>query len=286
MSFNDVAGAVSRLQATTDALAALGARLSMGDHNAVAPEIRSALDEVLAAVGVGDLADLEPQQQTMLAGLVRTVFAQSADLLDRPTRDIGWSYTDPALLEGQGRASMMMPTLLAGTGELGNVSSFLDLGTGVGLLAVSAARVWPGCTVVGIDVWKPSLDLARRAVTAAGLDDRIEIREQDVLELDDVDRFDCVWLPSFFFAPGVLAAALPKIVAATSPGGRVVLAHYEPPPDPLARATMQLRTIRDGGSVLDADGAAELLRDAGCQDVHSLTRTWPVPVGFVLGNKA
>ena len=215
MSFIDVAGAVSRLQATTDALAALGARLAIGDHNTVAPEIRSALDEVLAAVGVGDVADLDPQQCAMMAGLVRTVFAQSADLLDRPTRDIGWSYTDPALLEGQGRASMMMPTLLAGTGELGDVSSFLDIGTGVGLLAVSAARVWPRCTVVGIDVWKPSLDLARRAVTTAGLDDRIEIREQDVLDLDDVDRYDCVWLPSFFFRGDILAAAMPKIVAAT-----------------------------------------------------------------------
>jgi protein-L-isoaspartate O-methyltransferase len=286
MSFIDVAGAVSRLQATTDALAALGARLAMGDHNTVAPEIRSALDEVLAAVGVGDVADLDPQQRAMMAGLVRTVFAQSADLLDRPTRDIGWSYTDPALLEGQGRASMMMPTLLAGTGELGDVSSFLDIGTGVGLLAVSAARVWPQCTVVGIDVWKPSLDLARRAVTTAGLGDRIEIREQDVLDLDDVDRYDCVWLPSFFFRGDILAAAMPKIVAATSPGGRIVLAHYEPPADPLARTTIRLRTIRDGGSVLDADGAAGVLRDAGCEDVHSPRRTWPVPVGFVLGRSA
>jgi protein-L-isoaspartate O-methyltransferase len=285
VSFNDVAGAVSRLQATTDALAALGARLSIGDHNTVAPEIRSALDEVLAAVGVGDVTDLEPQQRAMMAGVVRTAFAQSADLLDRPDRDAGWSYTDPALLEGQGRGSMLMPTLLAGSGELGDVSSVLDIGTGVGLLAVSAARVWPQCTVVGIDVWKPSLDLARRTVSTAGLEGRIEIREQDVVDLHDVDRYDCVWLPSFFFTPDILAAAMPKIVAATSPGGCIVMAHYEPPPDPLVRTTIRLRTIRDGGSVLDADGAAEVLRDAGCQEVHSLERTWLVPVGFVLGRR-
>ena len=49
---------------------------------------------------------------------------------------------------------------------------------------------------------------------------------------------------------------------------------------------MRLRTIRDGGSVLDADGAAELLRGSGCQDVHPLTRTWPIPFGFVTGRKA
>jgi len=56
--------------------------------------------------------------------------------------------------------------------------------------------------------------------------------------------------------------------------------------DPLPRTTMRLRVIRDGGSLLDADGAAELLRGAGCKDVHSLARSWPVPFGFVTGQKA
>jgi hypothetical protein len=54
----------------------------------------------------------------------------------------------------------------------------------------------------------------------------------------------------------------------------------------LPRTTMRLRTIRDGGSMLDSGGAAALLRGAGCQDVHSLARTWPVPFGFVTGRRA
>jgi 2-polyprenyl-3-methyl-5-hydroxy-6-metoxy-1,4-benzoquinol methylase len=286
MSMQEMAAVITRFQAATDALAALGARLGMGEGDTVAPEILAALDEVLAAAGVADVDGLEPQQRAMMAGLIRTMFAQSADLLGHPTRDAGWPYTDPVLLEGVGRASMMMPTLLAGSGEFTDVSSLLDIGTGVGLLAVSAARVWPECAVTGIDVWEPALELARRNVTAAGLGHRIEIRRQDVLDLDDIDRYDCVWVPSFFFGPEVLAAALPKILDATRPGGQVVMAHYEPPPDPLPRTTMRLRTIRDGGSVLDADGAAEQLRSAGGKDVHPLTRTWPIPIGFVTGQKA
>jgi protein-L-isoaspartate O-methyltransferase len=286
MSMQEMTAVIGRFQAATDALAALGARLGLADGDTLAPEILAALDDVLAAAGVTDVDGLEPRQRAMLAGLIRTMFAQSADLLGCPTRDSGWSYTDPVVLEGVGRASMMMPTLLAGSGELNGVSSFLDIGTGVGLLAVSAARVWPGCTVTGIDVWAPSLELARGNVSAAGLGDRIEIRDQDLLDLGEVDRYDCVWLPTFFFGRDVLAAALPKIIAATRSGGYVVAAHYEPPPDPLPRTTMRLRTIRDGGSVLDADGAAALLRDAGCQDVHPLTRTWPIPFGFVIGRKA
>ena len=34
------------------------------------------------------------------------------------------------------------------------------------------------------------------------------------------------------------------------------------------------------------DGAAGLLRDAGCADVHPLARKSPVPFGFVTGQKA
>jgi len=286
MSMQEMTAVITRFQAATDALAALGARLGMGEGDTVAPDILAAIDDVLAAAGVSDVDGLEPQQRAMMAGLVRTMFAQSADLLGRPGRDAGWSYTDPVLLEGVGRASMMMPTLLRGSGELTDVSSLLDIGTGVGLLAVSAARVWPECTVIGIDVWEPSLELARRNVAAAGLGHRIELRRQDLLDLDDAGRYDCVWLPSFFFSPEALAAALPKITAATRPGGHVVMAHYEPPPDPLPRTTMRLRTVRDGGSMLDSGGAAGLLRGAGCLDVHSLARTWPVPFGFVTGRKA
>jgi len=286
MSMQEMAAVITRFQTATDALAALGARLGIGEADTVPPEILTAIEEVLAAAGVTDVDGLEPQQRAMLAGLIRTMFAQSADLLGCPTRDAGWSYTDPVVLEGVGRGSMMMPALLRGSGEFTDVSSLLDIGTGVGLLAVSAARVWPECTVTGIDVWEPSLELARRNVKAAGLDHRIEIRRQGMQDLDDTERYDCVWVPSFFFGPETIAAALPKIITSALPDGQIVMAHYEPPPDPLPRATMRLRTIRDGGSVLDADGAAELLRGTGCKDVHSLARTWPIPFGFVTGRKA
>ena len=58
--------------------------------------------------------------------------------------------------------------------------------------------VRPG-DIVGIDIWEPSLALANENVARAGLDDRITIRRQDVSDLDDPDRYDCAWLPTFFF---------------------------------------------------------------------------------------
>ena len=281
----EVMAAVNRLQVATEAFAALGARLSIGSTDDVAPELVAALDDVLEAAGVPGIDTVEPAQRMMLLGVVRTMFAQASDVLERPTREAGWSYTDPVLLEGIGRASMMMPALMAAAPELADVSSLLDIGTGVGLLAIAATKTWTKCSVVGIDLWEPSLELARHNVHAADCDDRIELRKQDVVDLDDIERFDCVWFPTFFFTRETIARALPKIRTANSAGGYAVLAHYEAPPEPLAQATTRLRTIRDGGSELDRDSAAELLRDAGYGDVHALARTTPIPIGFVIGRK-
>ena len=43
-------------------------------------------------------------------------------------------------------------------------AAFLDVGVGVGLLGVEMARLWPNLRIVGIDVWPPSLALARQNV--------------------------------------------------------------------------------------------------------------------------
>jgi protein-L-isoaspartate O-methyltransferase len=264
--------------------AALGARLSISPNDDVSPEIIAALDDVLAAADI-DISALEPPQRMQIAGLVRTMFAQSGDLLARPAREAGWSYTDPALLEGIGRASMMIPGLLSAAPELANVSSLLDIGTGVGWLAVAATQTWPGCKVVGIDVWDPSLEIARRNIKGANVDDRVELRKQDLVDVDDEARFDCVWFPTFFFPRETIVDSLPKLRTTLTPGGHVVLAHAEPPPEPLVQATNRLRTIRDGGSALDSDSAAQMLRDAGYDEVHSIPRTAPIPIGFVIGRK-
>ena len=53
-----------------------------------------------------------------------------------------------------GPRSMMVPTLIkAAQPELADVTSFLDVGTGVGLLAVVRGRRVAATTIVGIDRW-------------------------------------------------------------------------------------------------------------------------------------
>src|SRR5262249_8393231 len=159
--------------------------------------------------------------QALALGLIRTYVAHAVELLDDPAREPGWTYTEPAILDGWGRASMMVPMMIKTAAELQDVASFLDVGTGVGLLAVAAANIWPEATITGIDVWGPSLDRARANVKEAALDERITLRNQDVCDLDDVDAFDCAWVPTFFLPPAALRAALPRVVAAVRPGGWV-----------------------------------------------------------------
>jgi predicted O-methyltransferase YrrM len=284
VSMPDVMIAVGRLQTAVDALAAIGARASAGDD--MPADVDAAIDAVLAAAGLPDVRELAPPQRAMVAGFVRTAFGQATNLFTEPNRPAGWTYTDPAVLEGLGRGSMLVPPMLAQTGEFGDVTSFLDVGTGVGLLAVSAAQVWPNCTVVGIDTWEPSLEQARRNVAESGLGDRIELRRQNVTDLDDRDRYDLTWVPGFFVSPGLLPAAFERIRGATAPGGQIVIARYDPPPDPLAEATMRMRVIRDGGSWIEASELVALLEAAGWTDTRIVPKPGGVPLTFVAGRKS
>lgn len=288
MTFETIMGRVVQLQMSTDALAAVGAVASTtASGTKIDPDVAEALARLLESLGIAGIEELEPQQLAMLAGSVRTSFMQASDLLQRPDRAPGWQYTDPQLLDGQGRGSAMIPPLIArALPQLGEVHEFLDLGVGVAHLAIGATRTWPNCNVVGLDTWEPSLELARANVTEAGLGDRIALRKQDVADLDDVDRFDCVWFPTFFFRPDVMKAAITAVVGATKPGGWIVLGTYAPPPDLTAQAAMTLRTVRDGGTVLDTDGAAAQLRDAGCVDVAVAPHGGPIPLFFTVGRKA
>ena len=287
MSFEDVMVTVMRWQTALEALAALGAELDLRQSGESAPpDIAAALHAVTEAAGLGDLDELTPQQQMMVASMIRLYVRHAVDLLAEPARAAGWAYTDPVILEGWGRGSMSVPPVIAASKpEFADFTSILDVGTGVGLLAVAAAGVWPNARVVGVDVWEPSLERARVNVAQAGLEERVTIRSQDVADIDDVDAFDCVWVPTFFLNETAIDAALPALFRATRPGGWIVFGRYLPPPDPLAEAAGALRTIRGGGADLDQKRAIELLEQTGCTSVHVPPRVSPAPMELVVGQK-
>jgi SAM-dependent methyltransferase len=287
MSFEEVMGSVTRWTVGVEALAALGAEMTLKQSNEAAPpEIVGALGAVSRAAGLGDLDELAPPQRMMVAALVRLYLHQALDLLENPGRASGWTFTDPVILDGWGRGSMMVPPVIkAAHPDLAEITSFLDVGTGVGLLAVSAANVWPSTTIVGIDIWDPSLERARANVEGAGLADRISLRKQAITELSDSEAFDCAWVPTFFLTEADLEKALPAIVESLRPGGWVVLGLMRPPPDPVASAIFELRTVRGGGCVLTPERAIELLAAAGTTGAHSVPPRPPTPLELVIGQR-
>lgn len=278
-----VMAAVAKLAASADALAAVAGRAAGVDG--VEPETAAAIDAVLAAAGVPDLDALEPPQRAQVAAYVRSAFAQALDLLERPTRPAGWSYTDPVLLEGQGRGSMSIPRLIAQSGDFGEPASILDVGTGVGWLAVAAAQLWPTSSIVGIDTWAPSIERAHRNVAESGLADRIELRNESVTDLSDRDRFDLTWLPIFFVSPAAVALAFERVLTATRSGGQIVVGRYDAPPDDLANATLKLRTIRDGGSWIETHDVVDRLKAAGWADIRTLPKPAPVAPTLIAARK-
>lgn len=286
MSFEETMGTVSGMISATQSLAAIGAELSLKVSGApVDPTVLAALKAVSAAAGLPDLDSLAPEQQGMLSSIIRVMIRQADDLVSEPARAPGWSTADPVLTEGYGRASMgVLPMILAGAPELAEVTSFLDVGTGVGLLAVAATNVWPNAAVVGIDASDKVLERARANVGGAKRDDRITLRHQRVSELDDVEAFDCAWVPTFFVGADELTAGVERILHALRSGGWIVLGRNEPGPNPVAQATTAVTTARNGGTDLDVKAATDLLEAAGFTAVRALDGS-PAPIGFVIGQK-
>lgn len=283
---------------TVEAAAALGACLRLRrDGMLVEPELAARLDGVLDALAVREAVDaLDPQQTVALLGIVEGFLAQAVDFVTEPPRS-GWDHEQASILLAQGHSSVLvagalqrfvLPSLgddLARRLEAPG-AAFLDVGAGVAALSIAICRMWPALRVVGVDPWPPALELARQAVAAAGLGERVELRDGTIEALGDVDRFDLAWVPTFFIGRPALQPGIERVYGSMHAGGWAILGLYARPGDPLADALAELRTVRQGGALITPEEAAELLERAGFCDVGvHYDAGWKLPIVFVAGRR-
>jgi len=286
-SFNELLALTTRLLTEAESLAALVARLKLdaaGEQGD--PDVAAQLDRVVDVMCATELrANLDERQRTAVIGHATTMLRQAMELIEDPLRPGGWFYTDSQIIQGQGASSAMWAQVLAEAGIGTPDARILDIGTGVGALAVAFCRTFPNATVVGIDPWELSLELARQNVAIAGLDSRITLHQTRIEAFEDDDAFDLVWMPVIFLGRPILEEAVRRSVQAMRPGAEIVLGRYIGADDQLASALGDLRTIRSGGTLLGPADTRALLEDAGLIDVQELARTWPAPLGLTVGRR-
>lgn len=283
---SDVSETIHDLTLAARKLAILGAALKQGGTESLDPAVRRLLERGVELI-LGERApDLPDADSARLATAVEMAFAESADLFRQPDRGGAWNVEDPELLHAFGRASRgAFDRILWLAGQRSALRDclngrFLDVGTGVGGIALRAADACPGLEIDGIDIWEPALRLAREAVAASPHHARVRISHGDVAALEAGARYTLVWLPTMFMRRPVLDVAIARIAAASQPGAWLVAALYTAPSDPLAAVIADLRTLRGGGDCVRAHEVASLLSAQGYRDLE--IDTSPLST-FVLG---
>lgn len=289
MDFPTFQAELRRLGGAAHALAAIGAALRLYQTKQKAdPAVQARLFAAVEAVLPGALDGLDPGQVSDALAYVTFQIGEATDLFHNADRPPGWVLRDTATLQALGQASRQnVRSIVALASDRPRLAAslagrFLDVGTGVGAMALEAAEQCPSAQVVGVDIWEPSLALARANVAASPHAARVEIRAQDVTQLDEPAAYTLAWLPTPFLPRPVAEAALERLALALAPGGHLVVGLYAVPTDKAGAALTALRVVRSGGHVWDVAEMEQQLRARGFVDMETCLIP---PTTFVIGRR-
>jgi hypothetical protein len=282
------------VQATTRISSAIGgwdqgasclAALAVAVDPDAAEPLRSAAREVMAAAGLGEaLADAEALMfsPAQLRSIAASPLLQGAALVNGSH---GWGSLGDAVMSAQGEASgsagalfahVVLPHFPDLAERLASPGArMLDVGTGIGALAIGFAQAFPHLQVTGIDVLPRALELARDVLRRSPVASRVDLRRQDVADLTEDGAYDLAWVPAPFVPQPSLTAGIARIFTALRPGGLVMIGHGTFEGDDLPVSLTRFKTVAYGGTPLDAPGAAALLQSHGFGSVQLL----PTPPG-------
>ena len=180
------------------------------------------------------------------------------ELMDAPEQ--ARAYAEADFAEPNQLFSTAVAEQLAGT----DPGKLIDLGCGPGDIPIRLAGALPGWSIIGLDAGPNMLALARQAVSAANLQDRIELVLALLPEHGMDQRFDAVVSNSLLHHLPDPMSLWHSVADLTRPGGYVQIMDLHRP-DSTARA----RWLVDE----HAAGAPEILR----QDFYnSLLAAWTI----------
>lgn len=261
---------VQDLARATRMLGVVGAWLKLRHGDGIDPAVRAEIERG-AAIVLGRSSECRDDD---LLTMVEMALMESGELFRHIDQPVGWRVEDHNALLAQGRASeSAFDRILALAGERPALAGalqgrLLDVGTGVGGIALRAAECCPALTIEAIDIWTPALRLAEQRIAASPHRDRIDVRELDIARLDIAPRFTLAWLPTMFLPHATVVSAHERIAAASRPGAWLAAALYTIPADPFAAVMARLRTLRSGGEITDPGVLAALLEAGGYVDVE------------------
>jgi S-adenosylmethionine-diacylgycerolhomoserine-N-methlytransferase len=151
-----------------------------------------------------------------MAEIATTSHATAMDRMYRHTRHI-YDLTRKPYLLGRDRLIAELGLEAGGT--------VLEMGCGTGRNLIAVARAYPHAELYGFDISEEMLKTAKTAVSLAGLDDRIHLRQGDAAAFDAAaafgrEAFDRVYFSYTLSMIPPWRAALARGLALTSSGGR------------------------------------------------------------------
>ena len=120
--------------------------------------------------------------------------------------------------------------------QISDGNSFLDLACGTGILTIEIAEKFSSATIVGIDITKSYLDVAKQNSDSF---DNISFVLDDAEKFKLDSKFDCItgsYLPKYC-DPEILVK---NCVAHLKPGGKIIFHDFTYPKNPAVRALWNL----------------------------------------------
>ena len=115
-----------------------------------------------------------------------------------------------------------------------------------------------------------AIELARLMIIDRHLEDRFEVRDQGVEDLQDTCEYDLAWIPAPFIPQAVFNRALAHIHNSIVPGGWIIVAAGRLEGDDIGVSVTKWQTVLAGGTAITATEAHTMLADNGFANITTI----------------